>query len=232
MKKYLLTAAIGKHEQRFKEMHDSRFNEYARHWNFEYIPHFAPLDLEPHSNLYWSKMKLILQLLNATNDGDLIVWLDADVCIVQGDIELTTSKDVGITFDVRSSSNPPDLSDDLIFGLNRLNVGVMAVRSNDFTRKFFKNVFDNTRFDYTTWPDQIAFVTEMQSLPNEEISKHFEILPSCLNVTLESRIAPEDVRFRHFAGEFHLGWSQEMIDRPIVFETYVPEKVSTRENTT
>ena len=218
MRKQLLTAAIGRHESRFRELHDGRFREYAAHWGFEYRPCFGPVDVSPHHHLYWSKTRLIQDSLAELDDGDLVVWLDADILIVRGDVEVTTSKSLGITYDVWDPSNfPRTWKDDQLFGASRLNVGVLAVRNNALMRDLFQRAHANTMFDATPWPDQIALVHEMQRSTLQEMDQHFEIIPRCLNVTLGMSVPPEEIRFRHFAGEFHLGWDPAAAAKPIIF---------------
>lgn len=64
--------------------------------------------------------------MNLLNYGDLIVFLDVDIVIFRGDIELIIFKSIGLVKDFSG-----------IF-----NIGVIVVRVNDFSWKFFEVVWN------------------------------------------------------------------------------------------
>ncbi|NEQ74918.1 MAG: hypothetical protein F6K22_14575 [Okeania sp. SIO2F4] len=165
-KKILFSVGVDKLESKFRKLSSPRFREYASFYDFEYheITDYPSLDRKPH----WIKVHYILKLMNQLNDGDLIAFLDADIAIVRGDIELTTSKSIGL------SKACGDV----------FNTGVIAVRVNDFSRKFFEAVWNRTDCFEHLWQENLAVIKLLDNLSEAEIEKHIEILPNSLNVTL------------------------------------------------
>ena len=88
-KKILFSVGVDRLESKFRKLSSPLFREYALFYDFEYheITEYLPLNRKPH----WIKIDYILKLMNLLNYGDLIAFLDADIAIFRGDIELTTS---------------------------------------------------------------------------------------------------------------------------------------------
>ncbi|MBI5722725.1 MAG: glycosyltransferase family 9 protein [Planctomycetes bacterium] len=171
-----------------------RFREYAKHHGFEYrqITEYEKLN-RPQPT--WIKTHYVLRLLDELADGDLIAYLDADIAIVRGDVELTTLKSVAFARD----------------SAGMINYGVFAARVCPFTREFFKKVHERTDCDAHPFLDNQALINTLDELPKDEFDRHVEFLPNCLNVTIIAGEVPtheqylknpcdEPVRFRHFAG--------------------------------
>ena len=213
-KKILFSVGVDRLESKFRKLSSPRFREYALFYDFEYheITEYLPLNRTPH----WIKIDYILKLMNLLNYGDLIAFLDADIAIFRGDIELTTSKSIGLAKD---SSG--------IF-----NTGVIAVRVNDFSRKFFEAVWNRTDCFEHDWQENLAVIKLLDNFSKVEIEKHIDILPNSLNVTLIygeyplydkfiSNPCKEPVRFRHFAGG--QPWYRQYFALPIAWNGIVEE---------
>jgi glycosyltransferase involved in cell wall biosynthesis len=190
----LFSVGVARLEADFKRFTSPRFREYANHHGFEYqeiTQYDAVSERQPH----WIKIHYALKLFQELSPGDLIVFLDADIAIVRGDLELKTYKSIAFAKD----------SSGLI------NSGVWAVRVNEFSKRFFEAVWNRTDCDEHPWQDNLAVMKVIDELSPEEQEKHIEILPNCLNVTLVKGEYPlydihlkqppsEPIRFRHFAG--------------------------------
>ncbi len=208
-KKVLFSVGVELWEGRFKHLTSPRFQEYAQYYGFEYraISEYENLQgRTPH----WIKIHYILKLLKELKSGDLIVYLDADIVIVRGDIELATSK--SISFAKSSSGN--------------VNSGVIVVRVNEFSQEFFQAVWDRKDCDNHKLQDNLAVLKVLDKLSEQEKEQHLEILPNCLNVTLvKGEYSPYDkyltnpcqepIRFRHFASMQPL--YQKYFSRPVIF---------------
>lgn len=191
--KILFSVGVGRLEGKFKQLSSPRFKEYAEYYGFDYhaITQYSEIKgRKPH----WIKIHYILKLLEQLNPGDIIVYLDADIAIVCGDIELTTQKTI---FFAKDSS-----------GI--INSGVFAVQVNEFSRRFFRAVWQRTDCDEHVWQDNLAVLKVLEEISPEDKDKHLETLPNCLNLTLvEGEYPPynkyltnpckEPIRFRHFA---------------------------------
>lgn len=219
-RKILFSVGVDRLKNQFKELTSPRFRVYAMHHGFEYheITEYEPL---PHPAPHWIKIHYALKLLYQLEPGDIISFLDADIAIVRGDIELITSKSLAISLD----------------SAGVINSGVWSARVNDFTIKFFEKVWKDLECDNHPWQDNLAVIRAIESLTDEEKQQHLERLPNCLNVTLlkddkdewtefsgyedfilKNSLNPCDdaVRFRHFAGS--QPWFSKYFSRPIVFE--------------
>jgi predicted O-linked N-acetylglucosamine transferase (SPINDLY family) len=207
--KILFSVGFGRLEGKFKQLSSPRFKEYAEYYGFDYhaITQYSEIKgRKPH----WIKIHYILKLLEQLNPGDIIVYLDADIAIVCGDIELTTQKTISFAKDSSGI----------------INSGVFAVQVNEFSRRFFQAVWQRTDCDEHVWQDNLAVLKLLEEISPQDKEKHLEILPNCLNVTLvEGEYPPydkyltnpckESIRFRHFAGM--QPWYKRYFSQPIDF---------------
>jgi ADP-heptose:LPS heptosyltransferase len=228
-RKVLFSVGVGWLEKQFTTLTSPRFREYAQHHGFEYheISEYEPL---PHPAPHWIKVHYALKLLNQLEPGDLIAFLDADIAIVRGDIELTTTKSLAIGKD----------------SAGIINSGVWAVRVDEFSIRLFETVWKNTESDNHPWQDNLAFIHAIEGFTDKEKERHVEILPNCLNVTLtendvndwpefdgykafiaDNMLNPckDAIRFRHFAGG--QPWFQKYFSKPVMYTAETTKNLPT-----
>lgn len=193
-RKVLFSVAVGELAAEFKQFTSPRLQEYANYYGFEYreITEYDSLtDRKPN----WIKIDYVLKLLNELQTGDLIAFLDANIAVVRGDIELNTYKSIGLAKDSSGA----------------IDSGIWVVRANEFSKRFFEAVWRQNQCDRSPFSEQMALQKVVVELSPQEQENHIEILPNCLNVTLVKGEFPvydiyrknpclEPIRFRHFAG--------------------------------
>ncbi len=192
MRKLLLTAATGAYEKPFREYFDGRNRAYAEHWGFEYHPVFDadyyatrwPCLRSKPRHPYWMKIAAILVALYKTHEGDVVSWIDGDVCIVRGDVEFAAQK--GLLFTCGSDYD--------------FNTGVLSVKNNQFTRAFLGAVWRRTDCDDHPWQDNEAFIRELKLLTPALELEFVENLPRCMNATINYAGLHDEIRFMHLAG--------------------------------
>ncbi|AFZ20696.1 hypothetical protein [Allocoleopsis franciscana] len=208
--KVLFSVGIGKLKAPFTYLSSPRFKQYAEYHGFEYCE-ITEYTAVTHRDPKWIKIHYILQLLDELNSGDLISFLDADIAVVRGDIELTTNKSIAFAVDSGGT----------------VNTGVLVVRVTQFSKQFFEAVWNRTDCEEHIWQDNLAAIKVLHELGQDELDQYIEILPNCLNTTLvkgeylpydQYLINPclEPIRFRHFAGG--QPWFEEYFSQPIVFD--------------
>lgn len=205
MTDFIMVAASGdKYIDAYQRLHEGRIKSFAKRWGAEYILYTEFGDITPHKSLTWTKIWAIRDMLEKQmKEGQVVGVIDADISVVRTDIPLNTKKSMGFTFDLWHAS---DLKGDIMNGPNN---GVLALRSDDFTRSIWKRIWDSTAFDHMQGSqDNLVFNTEIKALSDDDIEKHIEILPRELNVTDGSRIPPHKVRFRHYAGRGMDRWDE------------------------
>lgn len=211
IRKILFSVGVGKLASDFQRFTSPRFKEYAEYHGFEYHEITKYESIPNHPQPHWIKIDYVLKLLETLNPGDLIAWIDADVAIVRGDIQLNTSKSLAFAKDSWSV----------------INTGVWVAKVNEFSKRFFTAVFNRTDCDNHKWQDNLAVLKVIEELSLEEIEEHIEILPNCLNVTVVKGELPqydqhldnpclEAIRFRHFAGG--QPWFEKYFAQPIIFD--------------
>lgn len=111
------------------------YTKYSRETTISYCKKYD-YDFVEDENIYnsdkpipWSKLLLILKYID---NYDYIVWIDADILIMNHDIKIT---------DIIEKYN----SFDIICGSDRrmINTGMLIVKNTDFCKQFIKDVYDN-----------------------------------------------------------------------------------------
>jgi hypothetical protein len=190
--KILLNIAIGNKSHLFNTMTKPKLEIYASKHNLEHVVYteFTPGFMRvPH----WFKIQMILDHLER---GDEVLYLDADVSILNFDVFPTSEKDVGICKD----------------SANIINTEVMYIKPTEFAKTFFKKIYNRPDGDSHCWYDNYAFLQVFEKeLTEEQKINHFQILDNRFNVTIVRGENPQFDQylynecndtpwFRHFAG--------------------------------
>lgn len=129
--------------QKYKEITEySKLNktEYCKKYNYDFIEDDTCYD--NNKPIPWSKINLILKYID---NYDYIVWFDSDLNIMNLSIKL---EDL-ITERMKDA--------DIMCGSDwkMINTGVLFVKNSDFSKKFLKDVYNNT--EYNPDEDKINF---------------------------------------------------------------------------
>lgn len=109
--KYTLTNKI-----KYCEKHDYTFIEDDSIYN-------------PDKPIPWSKLLLILKYLS---DFDYLIWVDADILIMNSEIKLEQFIEKYENFDIICGSD-----------WKMINTGILFVKNTDFSKEFLQKVYDN-----------------------------------------------------------------------------------------
>ncbi|HBE16397.1 MAG TPA: hypothetical protein DDW51_01970, partial [Cyanobacteria bacterium UBA11367] len=208
-RKVLFSVGVGELAAEFQQFTSPRFQEYANYYGFEYreITEYGSLNEKKQE---WIKIDYVIKLLSELQTGELIAFLDANIAIVRGDIELNTYKSIGLAKDSSGA----------------LDSGIWVVRVNEFSKRFFEEVWNQNEGDSSPFSEQMALQKVVLELSPQEQENHIEILQNCLNVTLVKGEFPvydiyrknpclELIRFRHFAGG--QPWIGKYFSQPVIF---------------
>ena len=117
----------------------------------------------------WSKIPFLLDVLKNTNDGEFIFMSDADVYITNMDFEIEKSivpllpenKDLLMTID----------------SCGHINDGNILIRNSEWSRDFWKRVYEQTDLLYHPWWENAA-VIKLLELNKDDLNKT-EITNNC-----------------------------------------------------
>jgi hypothetical protein len=212
MTTHLITAAIdfkendSSYSTQFKHLFLPRQKAYADHhgmiytslftWPHNYISKEDYFKL--HSAPIWLEMVIMWKKLEEVPDGDVVIWIDADIAPLKGKRDLgDIKKNIAVAFDQPGGGffKGPFLGP---------NLGLVSARACEFTRDFFKRSF--LRTDCEPWPFSSNMGTNLTigEYPRQVVLDNFEELPRTMNVTLDqykAGVKEEDIEFKHFAGK-------------------------------
>ena len=100
---------------------------YCEKYNYTFIEDESIYDSS--RPIPWSKIHLILKYLP---DYDYIVWIDADILIMNNTISLESIIDKYISYDIICGTCT-----------RMINTGILFIKNTDFCKQFLKAVFDN-----------------------------------------------------------------------------------------
>jgi hypothetical protein len=134
MKKYLMVIANypDQRQEFFKTYFSPRNKEYCKLHGYEYLEYLEPYKpFRDHPT--WWKFTIVRDLLNdgKLKDGDILVHIDADMCIHRLDLEYPTHK--SFTYCIDSG--------------NTHCMGNYSIRVNDWTRNMFDLLLDDHRYE-------------------------------------------------------------------------------------
>jgi hypothetical protein len=193
-RKVIATVALGNHVE-FLELSIENLKLYAAKYGYEL--EICKKNLDPKRPEAWSKILFILELMN---NYDEIFWIDSDAIIIDftTDLqdELLPETDLAWVYHSYENQSHP-------------NSGVMYIRVNSKTIKFFQTVNMQADLDFHPWGDQAAM---MRILGQDSILHPIGSGDVFHQITLqEQRISNEwnsvrldaayHVRIRHFAGD-------------------------------
>lgn len=117
----------------------------------------------------WSKIPFLLDVLGKSKEGELIFMSDADVYITNMDLKienhvvplLPSSKDLLMTID----------------SCGHINDGNILIRNTEWSRSFWKRVYEQTELTYHPWWENAA-VIKLLELNSSDLAKT-EITNKC-----------------------------------------------------
>jgi hypothetical protein len=189
------TVATGPHEELY-EISGPTFERFADHHGYDLI--VAHHDLSADRPPSWSKVPLVRELLESY---DRVVWIDADAIIVDptGDILEAT----GFLRPLRVAVHRYD-------GLEIPNLGVIAMASTGWTKRFFDRLWSMDRYAQHRWWENAAALdalgydvedprgdTRRPSVASRRVG---ELDRSWNSISLDPSARP---RIVHFAGMSH-----------------------------
>ena len=164
----LLTLAIGEDFRKsLGKALDSK-KEYCKKRGYEYILGDEKF-WDREKPIPWSKIPFLLDVLTKTKDGEFIFMSDADVYITNMD------------FDIEKSIVPllPENKDLLmtIDSCGHINDGNILIRNSEWSRDFWKRVYEQTDLLYHPWWENAA-VIKLLELNKDDLEKT-EITNNC-----------------------------------------------------
>jgi lipopolysaccharide biosynthesis glycosyltransferase len=120
--------------------------DYCNKWGYDFVTENKSLDedLPPH----WSKLLLMLQLMESDNNYEYIVWFDSDIIIMNDDIQVTDL----ILLQMKDTDFL--LSRDIS---NHINTGVWIVKNSEYAREMIRLVYKLPELRYRNCEDQDVF---------------------------------------------------------------------------
>jgi len=164
----LLTLAIGEDFRKsLSKALDSK-KEYCKKRGYEYILGDEKF-WDREKPIPWSKIPFLLDVLKNSSDGEFIFMSDADVYITNMD------------FDIEKSIVPllPENKDLLmtIDSCGHINDGNILIRNSEWSRDFWKRVYEQTDLLYHPWWENAA-VIKLLELNKDDLNKT-EITNNC-----------------------------------------------------
>lgn len=133
---------LGRHEELLAVTRPS-FERYAALHGYELrVPDCDPAPERKHKQ--WAKVAFINQLLPTC---DFLFWIDSDAAIVDCSVDIA---------DALPRNRFLGLVEHRYGGQRVPNTGVMAVRSDRYARRFFKEMWNYTQYLETRWHDNAA----------------------------------------------------------------------------
>ena len=164
----LLTLAIGEDFRKsLTKALDSK-KEYCKKRGYEYILGDEKF-WDREKPIPWSKIPFLLDVLKNSSDGEFIFMSDADVYITNMDFEIEKSivtllpenKDLLMTID----------------SCGHINDGNILIRNSEWSRGFWKRVYEQTDLLYHPWWENAA-VIKLLELNKDDLNKT-EITNNC-----------------------------------------------------
>jgi hypothetical protein len=154
----LLTLAIGEDFRKsLGKALDSK-KEYCKKRGYEYILGDEKF-WDREKPIPWSKIPFLLDVLTKTKDGEFIFMSDADVYITNMD------------FDIEKSIVPllPENKDLLmtIDSCGHINDGNILIRNSEWSRDFWKRVYEQTDLLYHPWWENAAVIKLLEMNKND-----------------------------------------------------------------
>jgi len=164
----LLTLAIGEDFRKSLGKALNSKKEYCKKRGYEYILGDEKF-WDREKPIPWSKIPFLLDVLTKTKDGEFIFMSDADVYITNMD------------FDIEKSIVPllPENKDLLmtIDSCGHINDGNILIRNSEWSRDFWKRVYEQTDLLYHPWWENAA-VIKLLELNKDDLNKT-EITNNC-----------------------------------------------------
>jgi hypothetical protein len=107
----------------------------------------------------WSKIPFLLNVLGKSNEGELVFMSDADVYMTNMDLKLEThvapllpdGKDLLMTID----------------SCGHINDGNILIRNTEWSRNFWKRVYEQTELMYHPWWENAAVIKLLELNPSD-----------------------------------------------------------------
>ncbi len=164
----------------------------------------------------WIKVEAIRAVLE--ENFDFVFWIDVDALVLRRDVDIRTAAVDGA--DLHMVWHGPDTS--LLQGVYfepQFNNGVMLIRSTDWSRDFFKRLWDVGQLGHT-WADQattfhllgydnlLGLGPERPEVPDRS---YVARLDSAWNAVPGVAMTPDPI-IHHYAGINHLGTRLRLIE--------------------
>jgi len=154
----LLTLAIGEDFRKSLGKALNSKKEYCKKRGYEYILGDEKF-WDREKPIPWSKIPFLLDVLTKTKDGEFIFMSDADVYITNMD------------FDIEKSIVPllPENKDLLmtIDSCGHINDGNILIRNSEWSRDFWKRVYEQTDLLYHPWWENAAVIKLLEMNKND-----------------------------------------------------------------
>lgn len=191
MRKAIVSLGAGA-QARLLSLAAPSFRSYAQRHGYELLLHTAVVDEDRPAP--WSKIVLLRAL---ATDYDLLLWLDADLVIVDRRVDIATELDDGrflyLVEHVTSAGRMP-------------NSGVMMLRGGPQARAFLDEVYDQRDLIHHRWWENAAICRllgyELDPVspgqPTPLLTDHTKLISGCWNSIPDARFPKP--RIKHYPG--------------------------------
>jgi hypothetical protein len=205
MRKALCSIGAGSHEA-LLEVSEPTFRAYAERHGYDLV---VGREVDPRRPPAWSKVRMLQQLLA---EFELVVWIDADAVIVDGNAdiagELEPDEQFGLVEHHRGEERIP-------------NTGVMVWRAGDFAHELLAKVWSATRFIDHPWWENAALVDALgYDVPR--FSRLERLLPGRPRPCRPARPSPYLAGTRFLAPEWNWAYLSRVENPRIVHCVGVP----------
>lgn len=143
---------------------------YADKWGWDYISLMIDNQAIQHYHPTWLKIRELRRALDI-NEWDWVVWIDADACIVNDEVDFTQwfTAVEGKQWDVVLPKMQPDPKHGKCW--TKLSTGIMAVRNTEYSKLLLERMWNNPAdfqhggFHEQSWLDE-HFSGNMSRCPN------------------------------------------------------------------
>jgi glycosyltransferase involved in cell wall biosynthesis len=155
----ICSLALGSGYKKTVELCTQSQQSYALRHGYTYISDESVYD--SNRPFAWSKIPLILKYIS---EYDFIVWMDADVLIMNPEIKLE------IFINMMKPSSFMFVGHDL----NNLNTGVFVIRNCTLAREFLADVWNKTEYLHHVWWEQAAVIELWKN--SQKYRPHIDVL--------------------------------------------------------
>lgn len=186
------TMALGEKYKHIVRYGQKRLKSYCEKYEYDFTDEELYDDSRPPA---WSKVRLIQKCLQ-NDKHDYVVWIDADTLIMNDEITISS------LIDKLANNKDITMAQDWV----SINSGVMFIKNTEWSKMFFKELYDQTDFiNHNNW-EQSALI-HMYDNNMFDSRDHINVLPLDKQTLINSYWFNYHVGdfLLHFPGSYRLG---------------------------